>query len=64
MPGSPLLPVNLNYELTNIKPNLLYQLLTLYSVRVHASYWDADDDAQSCLSLVVKQLQEQNIIHQ
>lgn len=63
IPGSSLLPVNLNYEVTNIKPNVLYQLFTLYSVRTHTCYWDKDDDAQSCLSLVIKQLQKQNIIH-
>ncbi len=62
MPGSSVTPVNLNYEVTNVKPNIIFQLLSLYSIRSHAKYWDTDDDGQSCLGTIVKELKQRSII--
>lgn len=62
IPDSTLKPFNINYEITNIRPNIFFQLLTIYSIKAHASYWDKDDDGQSCLGMVVKALKQHQLI--
>lgn len=50
------LPNNFNYEVVNIKMTLLFQLITLYSIKAHTCYWDQEDDGQSCLRLITREM--------
>lgn len=57
-----LLPVNINYEIANSDMNLISQFFSLYSVRAHTKYWDTEEDASTCLSLVIPKMKELNLL--
>lgn len=55
-------PINLNYEVSNTQSNLLVQVITLSSIKAHTCYWDKEDDGQSCLRIIVKEMKTQQLI--
>jgi hypothetical protein len=56
------LPVNINYEVANIDSNIFWQFLSLYALKAHGNYWDNEDNGQSCLRLVIPEMQKREFI--
>jgi hypothetical protein len=50
-----LLPVNLNYEVSQVKKFSISDFVSLYGIRVHAMYWDPNPEGQSCVRIVYEE---------
>lgn len=55
-------PINLNYEIANVRMNIFFQMITLSSIKAHTCYWDQEDDGQSCLRIVANEMKQQKLI--
>lgn len=55
-------PINLNYEITQIGKFSLAKFISLYSIRMHAMYWDATTSGQSCLRLLFNALEKEGLL--
>lgn len=56
------LPVNLRYEVTNSTPYGLSDFFMLKAMKVHQVYWDESSMGQSCLRLLVNEMEKDKLI--
>jgi len=55
-------PVNLNYEITNVKKNGFINGLLLNGVKAHSIYWDSSPVGLSCTRIIYNELQKQQLL--
>ncbi|MFL9836199.1 hypothetical protein ABS768_01735 [Flavobacterium sp. ST-75] len=55
-------PINVRYEVANTRMNLISQFFTLYALKAHSNYWEANDFSQSCFRELIPVMKERNFL--
>jgi len=55
------IPKNINYDVANIRMNIMMQFVTLAALQAHGNYWDGKG-GQSCLRLVIEAMAKENLL--
>lgn len=59
--GGPL-PVNVNYDVANLRMNVVVQFITLAALKAHGNYWDGNGNGQSCLRSLILVMQREGML--
>lgn len=57
-----LIPVNLNYEVAQVKKFSLSNFFSMYAIRVHAMYWDPNPEGQSCVRIIYDAFEQRGLL--
>lgn len=55
-------PFNVRYEVANTDVNIVTQFFTLYALKAHGSYWEKEDDGQSCFRELIPAMKEHGFL--
>jgi len=60
--NAPILPENINYEITSVKRMNLLDFLFLSNIKMHKCYWDSSTIGASCLKVLIPSMRDKKFI--